>query len=196
MTSDLHHDPIARFHKWFVDAQSAGLAQPEAMALATATPDGAPAVRMVLLKGADRTGFVFFSNSQSRKGLELEHNPRAALCFFWEPLGRQVRIEGRVERAGDEEADAYFASRPRDSQLGAWASSQSEVLDDRAVLEQRLAEVRQRHATGEVPRPPHWGGYRVIPQRIEFWQAGEARLHHREQYLLRAGQWQRSLLYP
>ncbi|MFH1807439.1 MAG: pyridoxamine 5'-phosphate oxidase [Pseudomonadota bacterium] len=196
MTSSLHHDPVARFGKWYADARERGLAQPEAMALATASATGAPAVRMVLLKSADREGFTFYTNTLSRKGRELDSNPRAALCFFWEGLGRQIRVEGSVVRVDDDEADAYFASRPRDSQLGAWASLQSELLDDRSLLESRLAEVRQRHGDGEVSRPPHWGGYRVVAERIEFWQQGEARLHHRELYQRSADGWTRSVLYP
>ncbi len=196
MSSELHHDPIARFAKWLDDASAAQLAQPEAAALATADAQGRPSVRMVLLKSADLAGVVFYSNSQSRKGRELEANPHAALCFFWEPLGRQVRVEGEVERVEATEADRYFASRDRDSQLGAWASLQSEPLSDRDTLDVRLDEIRSRYPSGAVPRPAHWGGYRIRPEAIEFWQAGEARLHHRELYRRDGKSWQRTLLYP
>lgn len=178
--ADVRADPFEQFEVWFEQALSAGVAEPNAMTLATATPDGRPSARIVLLKGFDARGFVFYTNYRSRKGEELAQNPWAALVFWWEPLERQVRIEGRVEPAAPEESDRYFRSRPRGSRLGAWASPQSQPIPSREMLELRLREVEVRYGEGEeVPRPSHWGGYRLRPVRVEFWQGRPSRLHDR-----------------
>jgi pyridoxamine 5'-phosphate oxidase len=169
----------------------------ETMMLATATSDGVPSVRAVLLKGADANGFVFYTNLESRKADELTANPRAALCFHWKSLGRQIRIEGQVSPAGAAEADAYFATRPRDSQIGAWASAQSRPLESRAVLEARFAEFRDKYAAEErVKRPADWAGYRVRPERFEFWQERPFRLHDRVVFVREGDAWRKSRLYP
>lgn len=190
-------NPHLLFDAWFAEA---GVSEPndaEAMALATADADGRPSVRMVLLKGHDARGFVFYTNEDSAKGAQLAANPAAALLFHWKSLRRQVRIEGRVERIDAAEADAYFATRGRDSQLGAWASDQSRELDSRATFEARFDAVEARFAGGEVPRPPHWGGYRIVPVRIEFWEDQPHRLHHRRLFAGDGeGGWTESLLYP
>ncbi len=175
-------DPIELFRRWYGEAVRAAVARPDAMALATVGPDGRPAVRMVLLSSFDERGFVFHTNYRSRKGEEMARSPRVALALWWEALARQVRIEGRAERAAAVESDAYFAGRPRGSQLGAWASDQSAPIPDRAALEGRLAAAERRFAGGPVPRPPHWGGYRVVPDSIEFWEGRENRLHDRLRY--------------
>ena len=189
-------DPFALFDEWFAEARAAEVNDPEAMALATADSDGRPSVRMVLLKGHGPDGFVFYTNEQSAKGEQLADNPRAALLFHWKGLRRQVRIEGAVERVPDDQADAYFASRARDSQLGAWASDQSRPLDVRATFEQRFEDVSRRFEGQDVPRPPHWRGYRVIPDRIEFWSDRPHRLHERQLFTLSDGNWSEGLLYP
>ena len=189
-------DPIARFRAWLAEAEEAEPNDPNAMALATADADGHPSVRMVLLKGLSDAGFVFYTNQHSRKGGELAANPNAALLFHWKSLRRQVRVEGPVEPVSDAEADAYFASRGRDSRLGAWASDQSRTLADRATLEGRLEEIKARFGDGDVPRPPHWSGYRVAPQRVEFWSDGSARLHHRELFERGEDGWTARLLNP
>ena len=195
--ADLDPNPIRQFQVWFEQALAAGLPEPNAMTLATATPDGRPSARMVLIKGADERGFVFFSNYQSRKGRELDANPYAALVFYWAELERQIRIEGRVERVSSQESDAYFQSRPAGSRLGAWASRQSAVIAGRAELEGRLAELAAQHPGGDVSRPPHWGGYRVVPESIEFWQGRPSRLHDRLRYRLREdGTWLVERLSP
>ena len=178
---DLLDDAIAQFRRWLTEAERAGIALPNAMALATADADSTPSVRHVLLRGIDEEGFRFFTNHDSRKGRELAANPRAALVFLWKDLDRQVSVTGSVERLPDHESDAYFASRPRDAQLGAWASHQSQVLRDRAELEERLAENDARFP-GEVPRPPNWGGYLLRPATVEFWQGRRHRLHDRFRY--------------
>jgi pyridoxamine 5'-phosphate oxidase len=168
-----------------------------AMTVATATPDGLPSARIVLLKGADARGFVFYTNKQSRKAEDLAANAHAALLFHWKPLGRQVRIEGRVEDVSDAEADAYYATRPRISRLGAWASDQSRTLPNRSVLEQRLAEFEEKYPAEDIPRPPHWSGYRVIPAKFEFWQNMPYRLHDRTVYTRAAnGAWVVGKLFP
>jgi pyridoxamine 5'-phosphate oxidase len=179
---DLDPDPLAQFRRWFVAAQEAGQPEPEAMALATASPSGVPSVRFVLLRGLDERGFVFYTNSRSRKGREMGENPVAALVFRWKLVDRQVRVGGPVAPVDDSESDAYFAGRDRGSQLGAWASEQSAPLGGRVELEDRLNEVSARFAGVAVPRPPWWGGYRVLPAEIEFWQQGPNRLHDRFLY--------------
>ncbi len=195
--ADLAPDPFAQFQAWFDTALAAGLPEPNAMTLATATPDGRPSARMVLIKGVDSRGFVFYTNYESRKGRELEANPWAALVFYWPELERQIRIEGRVERVAAEESDAYFASRPLGSRLGAWASPQSQVIPGRDVLEARLRDLEARFASGDVPRPPHWGGYRVVPEAVEFWQGRPSRLHDRLRYTRQAdGRWAIERLAP
>jgi len=189
-------DPFELFDQWFAEARAREPNDPEAMALATADQDGRPSVRIVLLKGHGPEGFVFYTNQRSRKGEELAQNRSAALLFHWKSLRRQVRIEGSVSIVSCAEADAYFASRSRDSQLGAWASDQSRALDSRATFEQRFEEVKARFDGHDVPRPPTWGGYRVVPQRIEFWTARPHRLHERRLFTLQDGSWSEGLLYP
>lgn len=190
-------DPFVQFGRWYDEASGAGLLMPEAMALATASPDGAPSLRMVLLKGFDERGFVFYSNGASRKGRELERNPRAALMFHWEALGRQVRIEGTVTRVSPDETRAYVRSRPRASQLSALASPQSEVVESRAWLEARVAELERRHAGVPVPVPEHWTGYRLAPNLFELWQNRDDRLHDRLEYRpLPGGGWTLVRLAP
>ncbi|ADB52946.1 pyridoxamine 5'-phosphate oxidase [Conexibacter woesei] len=195
--SDLLDDPIALFERWFADAVAAELPQLNAMTLATGGTDGRVSARVVLLKGVDARGFEFFTNYESRKAGELAANPQAALAFLWIQLERQVRVVGDVERLDAAESDAYFATRPRGSQIGAWASQQSQPLADRADLEAHWAELEERYAGVAVPRPPHWGGFRVIPREIEFWQGRTNRLHDRFAYTRAAdGSWQRARLQP
>lgn len=189
-------DPIALFREWYQAAERAGIFMPEAMTLATATPDGRPSARTVLLKGFDARGFVFFTNYGSRKARELTENPRAALCFHWAVLERQVRIEGTVTRTTVEESEAYFRTRPRGSRIGAWASRQSEELDSRETLEARVRELDAKYPGENVPLPEFWGGFRVAPERIEFWQGRLNRLHDRLLYTRQADGWQIRRLYP
>ena len=189
-------DPFALFDKWLAEAREVEINDPEAMALATAGTDGQPSVRTVLLKGHGPNGFVFYTNEQSAKGEQLAGNPRAGLLLHWKSLRRQVRVEGPVERVSDEEADAYFATRARDSQLGAWASDQSRPLDSRATFEQRFEAMKERFGGQDVPRPPHWGGYRVVPERIEFWIDRPHRLHERRLFTRSGAAWTEGLLYP
>jgi pyridoxamine 5'-phosphate oxidase len=173
------NDPFGLFRQWMADAEKSEPEDPNAMALATADASGVPSVRMVLLKGIDERGFVFYTNLESRKGVQLAENPNAALCFHWKSLKRQIRVEGPVEAVSDAEADEYYHSRPRGSQIGAWASRQSRPLEGRWELEKRVAEFTARHAIGTIPRPPHWSGFRVLPRRIEFWHDRPFRLHDR-----------------
>lgn len=190
------HDPFALFEAWMAEAVRSEPNDPNAVALATVDDAGAPSVRMVLLKGLDDRGFVFYTNLGSRKGRALARNPRAALCFHWKSQRRQVRVEGDVEAVSDEEADAYFATRPREARVGAWASRQSDVLGDRAELTDRLDAYTERFDGAEVPRPPHWGGFRVLPHRVEFWLDQPYRLHDRLEFLRDGAGWARRRLYP
>ena len=189
-------DPLALFDTWFAEAQASEPNDPNAVALATADARGRPSVRMVLLKGHGSDGFVVYTNRESRKAGELDGNPHAALLFHWKSLRRQVRIEGAVARASDAESDAYFATRSRDSRFGAWASDQSRPLDCRETFEARFREIDARFAGRDVPRPPHWGGYRVVPESFEFWQDRAHRLHERRIFVRSGDGWTEGLLYP
>jgi pyridoxamine 5'-phosphate oxidase len=189
-------DPLEQFRRWYAEAEGAEIRAPQAMALATSTADGAPSVRMVLLKGADERGFVFFTGYVSRKADELDANPRAALLFHWDPLGRQVRVEGHVERVAGQESDTYFATRPRGAQLAAAASQQSSVLRDRAEIDTRVEEFAREHEGSDVRRPEHWGGYRLVPEAYEFWQHRDDRTHDRLRYRRANGDWVVERLSP
>lgn len=191
-----HDDPLALFEAWFAEAALNEPDDPNAMALATATPDGVPSVRMVLLKGHGADGFVFYTNAGSRKGGEIRANPRAALLFYWKSLHRQVRLEGPLEEVTPALADAYFASRHPDSRLGSAASDQSRPLESRKAYFDRVEDLRVRYPDGEVPRPPHWTGFRLVPARIEFWLARPHRLHERRLFTRSAAGWASTLLYP
>jgi len=195
--ADLHSDPLKQFGAWFAAALAADIRDVNAMSLATASPDGKPSVRIVLLKGFDDRGFTFFTNYDSAKGKDLEANPHAALAFFWPKLERQVRISGPVERTSREDSAAYFHSRPPGARLGAWVSKQSEVIDSRQILDARLQQMSERFEGGDITLPPHWGGYRLEPDQIEFWQGRPNRLHDRFRYSRRAdGTWQIDRLAP
>jgi pyridoxamine 5'-phosphate oxidase len=195
--SEVRANPIEEFRAWFDEAVAARVPQPDAMCLATSTLEGRPSARLVLLRGFDERGFVFFTNYESRKAQDLAVNPFAALAIYWEPLDRQVRIEGKVERASSDEADAYFNGRPRGSQLGAWASPQSRVLTGRQELEQRVLRAAELYRDAPVPRPSYWGGYRVVPELIEFWQGRPNRLHDRLCYRRNSdGAWRMERLAP
>ncbi len=189
-------DPFSLFQTWFDAAAASEPNDPNAMALATSTPDGFPSVRMVLLKGHDANGFVFYTNMESRKGGEILANRQAALLFHWKSLRRQIRIEGALTQVDDAEADAYFASRARDSQIGAWASAQSRPLSGRTQFLADIAKTTARFGIGNVPRPPHWTGFRLTPQRFEFWQDQAFRLHDRHIYVRKDGGWDTGMLYP
>ena len=195
--ADLDSDPIEQFGVWFQQALDADLLEPNAMTLATATPDGKPTARIVLLKGVDERGFVFYTSYESQKGQQLIANPYAALVFLWDKLERQIRIEGKVVKLAVEESREYFHSRPKASQLGAWASDQSRVIRDREILEQKLAQLKEKYSNETVPLPEHWGGFRVVPNRIEFWQGRPSRLHDRLVYDLQDdSSWQINRLSP
>jgi pyridoxamine 5'-phosphate oxidase len=196
MARGMSDDPFTLFDSWYAEAKQSEPNDPNAVALATADAEGRPSVRMVLLKGHGPDGFVIYTNRESRKAGELAANPQGALLFHWKSLRRQIRIEGPVSHATDAESDAYFASRGRDSQLGAWASEQSRPLDSRETFEQRFAEMAAKFEGQDVPRPPHWGGYRVTPTRIEFWQDRAHRLHERRLFTREGGNWTEGLLFP
>jgi pyridoxamine 5'-phosphate oxidase len=193
---DAGDDPMALFERWFLNAVEAGLPEPNAMTLATATPDGRPSARVVLLKDLEPDGFVFFTNYNSRKGIELEANPFAAIVFLWHELERQVRIEGFVEKVSAEVSDSYFAQRPKLSRLGAWASAQSQVISGRAELEREQAQLMEKYPGDTVPRPEVWGGYRLLPEVIEFWQGRPNRLHDRIRFRATEEDWIKERLSP
>ena len=196
LEADIVADPYQQFRLWFEQAVAADILEPNAMTVATVTAEGKPAARIVLLKGFDDRGFVFYTNYNSQKGVELQHCPHAALVFLWGDLERQVRIEGKVEFVSEAEATAYFHSRPVSSQLGAWASDQSTAITDRSILEQKLHQLATEYQDRQIPKPPHWGGVRVVPQEIEFWQGRPSRLHDRLRYQLVEGKWQVVRLAP
>lgn len=196
--NDLHAEALATFRDLLAQAQASSDPEPTAMTVATVGKNGRPSARTVLLKACDERGFVFYTNFESRKGRQLAVNPQAALLFHWKLLGHgvQVKIEGTVEPVSAAEADAYFATRPRDSQIGAWASKQSQTLESKDVLEARIKEFEQKFAGGDVPRPPHWSGFRVVPELIEFWYGAQFRLHERQRYERVDGAWHRRMLFP
>ncbi len=193
-------DPVAQFEAWLAEAEASEINDPTAVCLATSTPDGRPSARMVLLKGVDRApapgGFTFYTNLDSRKGEELRANPHAAMCFHWKSLRRSVRVEGATEQVSAQEADAYYATRPRGSRIGAWASHQSRPLESRSALEMRVAEYEERFGEGDIPRPENWSGFRLRPSRIEFWRDMPFRLHDRQVFHWADGAWRTEALYP
>jgi pyridoxamine 5'-phosphate oxidase len=194
--SDVYADPFLQFTRWWKEAEQAEIDEVNAMTLATAGKDGIPKARIVLLKDYSDAGFVFYTNYNSHKGQEMHENGYASLLFFWKELERQVRITGRVEKVDPAESDEYFASRPEGSRIGAWCSPQSEVIESRKLLEENVERYSKEFASGDIPRPPHWGGYRVVPSVIEFWQGRPSRLHDRIQYVLRDGDWRVQRLAP
>lgn len=196
LESDIVANPYDQFKRWFDQAVAADILEPNAMTVATVTAEGKPSARIVLLKDFDDRGFVFYTNYNSQKGVELQNCPYAALVFLWGDLERQVRIEGKIEFVAESEATGYFHSRPVNSQLGAWASEQSTTIEDRSILEQKLQQLEIEYQDREIPKPPHWGGIRVVPQEIEFWQGRPSRLHDRLRYQLVAGKWQIDRLAP
>jgi len=196
MSPTLPADPYAIFAEWMAEATASEVNDPNAMCLATCTPDGRPSARMVLLKGVDPRGFVFYTNLESRKGTELAINPQAALCFHWKSLARSIRVEGQVEPVTEAEADAYYASRSRGSRIGAWASRQSRPLEGRFALEKAVAEYTMKFGISEIPRPAHWSGFRVLPARIEFWRDMPFRLHERRVFTATADAWTTEALFP
>ena len=193
---DVDLNPFVQFHHWFEEAVKAELPGANAMVLATATPDGKPSARVVLLKDCDERGLVFFTNYEGRKSVELTANPQAAVLFFWGELERQIRIEGTVEKTSKQESQEYFKTRPFESRLSVWASKQSSVIPSRSYLEQKMSDLKDRHGNQEIPLPPFWGGFRLQPQVFEFWQSRENRLHDRVRYLLQGGVWQIERLSP
>lgn len=195
-TDAVYQQAVEQFSVLLTQAKQLNLTEPMAMSLATADDAGCPSVRTVLLKAFDTRGFVFYTNKLSRKGRQLAQNRHAALCFFWQPIMEQVLVEGEVRDVSDAEADAYWVTRPRESQIGAWASLQSDKLSSRQDLEQRFADYEKRYLDTPVPRPPHWSGYRLVPNMIEFWHSRPGRLHERERFYVDAGSWQRSLIFP
>lgn len=194
--ADVSADPIVQFKAWWDEAIASAIEEVNAMTLATVSPEGRPSARIVLLKGFDENGFVFFTNYQSRKGKEMEENPHAALVFFWKELERQVRIEGSIDKVSEQESDTYYHSRPAGSQVGAWASPQSDVIGGREVIEQNYAELEKKFAGQEIPRPGFWGGYVLRPSQIEFWQGRSSRLHDRILYRVENGEWKIERLAP
>ena len=196
MTITMNSEILARFKDWFSEAEEKEPNNPNAMSLATSTPDGMPSVRIVLLKEYDEHGFVFYTNLASRKGQELTTNPKASLCFHWKSLDKQIRIEGAIEAVSEEQADAYFAGRPRASRIGAWASKQSQAMEGRFEFEARIAKYTAKFGVGEVPRPEFWSGFRLLPERVEFWHEHAYRLHDRNVFVIDGAGWRGEKLYP
>ncbi len=196
VVEELLADPMDQFKKWFRESESAGVPEPNTMTLATVNSQGQPTIRVVLMKEITDKGLIFYSNFKSRKGREIEHHPQAAINFYWQLMERQVRLEGSIAKVPDQQADEYFRTRPRGSQLGAWVSQQSKVIPSREFLEEQLESYKAKFHNEEIPRPPHWGGYQLTPIRVEFWQGGEDRLHDRIQYTFQQDLWERCRLAP